>query len=144
MLCFTFLMRTHSGFKYIRPLLCNWKPEGYSRVSGLASFHNNRLCWLQHAPSGQRCQQPLWYRTGNTAVCITEDEEAGYICWEPEKRKPVQKWKWSHLNEVTLTWRSWHSQRINITDGFMNFHSETFNLLFLDLQALRGDAPVVS
>lgn len=34
MLCFTFFMRTHSGFKYIRPLLCNWNPVGTLAFQG--------------------------------------------------------------------------------------------------------------
>lgn len=36
---------------------------------------------------------------GNTGI-VTNNEETGYICWASEKRELVEKWKWSHLNEV--------------------------------------------
>lgn len=49
----------------------------------------------------------------------------------------VVTWGNAYTEVLTSSW-------INITDGFMKFHSETCNLLFLDLQALRGDARVVS
>ncbi|XP_028313478.1 protein FAM216A [Gouania willdenowi] len=46
--CVLWSMRTSSGFKYIRPLLCNWKPVKGAHVSGLASFCTNGLGCLRH------------------------------------------------------------------------------------------------
>lgn len=95
--CVLHLRLEDTGFKYIRPLLCNWNSGEQSRISALASFHCNSLCnpyWTD-----KHASDVFDMSRGNVGI-QSNDEKPGCVCGTPTIRKPVKKWKWSHLKEV--------------------------------------------
>lgn len=67
--CFTFWMRTRSGFKYIRPLLCNWNPGNEIRFRGWLHFTLIASAGCNTYRADKDASKPLWHINGIYLDC---------------------------------------------------------------------------